>query len=93
MGFGFASGILQRHLRDGGGVIDWFALHGHAVMRDHRGFVDFAPDRGTGSGHASTSAASAGDGSRRLRRGSLRGRLTALGGSLGLKRQEEKRHQ
>ena len=63
------------------------ALHGHAVMRDHRRFIDFAADRRTGTSHAATAAAATRDCRRCLRRGRWCGRLAALSRSLRPKRQ------
>ena len=66
MGFGFAGGVLERHLGDGRGVVEGLAVNGHGVVRHDRGFVDFSSDRRSGTRNSSAAAAASG---RRLRLG------------------------
>ena len=82
--FGFARGVLERHLRHGGGVVDGLAVQLDGVFGDDRRLIHVAADGGSGAGHASAPA-SAGRGLR----GCLgRGLRAALRPGAGHEREE-----
>ena len=85
---------LQRHLRDGGGVVQGLAVDVDGVMRDDGGLVDFAADGGSGPGDAAASTSTlrgrGGDWGWGLGCGlGLRLRLAAAGGVLLGEKEED----
>ena len=60
VGFGITGSGFQRHLGDGGGIVQGLAADGDGVVSDHGSFIDFATDCWSGTSDSATASTARG---------------------------------